>query len=137
MKIGCSTWSFHHAFEKGEIDIYGFTDICADELELDGVELLDMHLETTGEDLSVLKNYIVRKGLSISCVSVSNNFGYSSAGKLRDEVAKVKRWIDIAGRFGSPVIRVFSGWEGPAPWDVKFGREREEKKKVWPGMIRC
>ncbi len=137
MKLGCSTWSYHRAFEGNAIDIFKFIDICADDLELDGVELLDLHLDKAGVDFLTLKNYIVRRGLSISCVSVSNNFGYRSEEKLKGEVEKVKRWIDITKTFGAPIIRVFAGWEGPAPWDEGFGTERAEKERVWPGMVRC
>jgi sugar phosphate isomerase/epimerase len=137
MKLGCSTWSYHHAFETGTIDIFKFVDICANDLVLDGVELLDFHLDKAGVDFKELKNYIVRRGLSISCISVSNNFGYLSEEKLRDEVEKVKRWIDITRDFGAPIIRVFAGWEGPAPWDAEFGTERADKEKIWPGLIWC
>jgi sugar phosphate isomerase/epimerase len=137
MKLGCSTWSYHHAFDQGTIDIFRFIEICSDDLELDGVELLDFHLDKAEVDFRELKNYIVRQGLSISCISVSNNFGYLSEEKLKDEVNKVRRWIDITREFGAPIIRVFAGWEGPAPWDDNFGTERVERERVWPGMVRC
>jgi sugar phosphate isomerase/epimerase len=137
MKLGCSTWSYHRAFERGAIDIFGFVDICADDLKLDGVELLDRHLDAPGVDFLTVKNYIVRRGLAVSCVSASNNFGYLSEEKLEGEVEKVKRWIDITKIFGAPIIRVFAGWEGAAPWDEEFGTERIEKGLIWPGMVRC
>ena len=65
MKLGCSTWSYHHAFENNKLTLEKWLYMCADELMLDGVELLDFHLNKPGIDFKKIKNLIVSKGLSI------------------------------------------------------------------------
>ena len=115
MKLGCSSWSYHRAFEAGKLNIKKWVSLCADELMIDGVELLDFHLNTADIDFKELKNFIVNKGLTISSISVSNNFGYVSDEKLKKEVGKVKKWIDITSLFGASILRVFAGWAGPVP----------------------
>ena len=137
MKIACSSWSYHRAFQTHELDIHRWISICADELMLDGVELLDFHLEKPGIDYRELKDFISKKGLTIACLSVSNNFGYESEKKLRKEVAKVKKWIDTTALFGASIMRVFAGWAGPAPWDEDYGRGSSDRDVVWPRMIGC
>ena len=137
MKLGCSSWSYHRAFEARMLDMRKWISICADDLKLDGVELLDFHLQEVGLNFKELKNFIVNKGLTISSVSVSNNFGYLSDDMLKEEIAKVKKWIDITSLFGASILRVFAGWAGPAPWDGNFGTEIADRKIVWPRMIGC
>ncbi len=137
MKLGCSSWSYHRAFETHKLNIKKWISICADDLMIDGVELLDFHLNEPGVDFKELKNFIVTKGLTISSISVSNNFGYKSDVKLKEEVVKVKKWIDITSLFGASVLRVFAGWAGPAPWDINFGSEIADRNIAWPRMIGC
>jgi len=137
MKLGCSSWSYHRTFEARKLNIEKWISVCADDLMLDGVELLDFHLNNNDIDFKKLKNIIVNKGLTISSISVSNNFGYASDDKLREEVEKVKKWIDITSLFGASILRVFAGWAGPAPWDNNFGSESADRTIVWPKMIQC
>lgn len=137
MKLGCSSWSYHRAFETRKLNIKKWISICADDLMIDGVELLDFHLNEPGVDFKELKNVIVTKGLTISSISVSNNFGYESDIKLKEEVVKVKKWIDITSLFGASILRIFAGWAGPAPWDDNFGSEIADRDIVWPKMIGC
>ena len=137
MKIGCSSWSFHRAFESEKMDLYNFISICADELKIDGVELLDFHINEEKYQLKEVKNFIVRKGLTVSCVSASTNFGYRDEKKLSDEVSKVKHTIDLAVLLGSSIIRIFAGWEGPAPWDADYGKVRADRNEIWPRMMYC
>ena len=137
MKLGCSTWSFHRAFENNKLNLEKWLYMCADELMLDGVELLDFHLSEPGIDFKKIKNLIVSKGLSISSISISNNFGYISDDKLKEEVKKVKKWIDITSLFGASILRVFAGWEDLAPWDADFCKMRADRNLIWPRMIKC
>jgi len=83
---------------------------CAKELELDGVELLDAHFPGIEKDyLQNLKKRIIDLGLTIAAVSASNHFTTPDDAKLRQEVAKVKQWADIAAYLGTPVLRCFAG----------------------------
>ena len=136
MKLGCSSWSYHRQFMNGELDFMKWISICADELKLDCVELLDFHLDQSKTGFKEIKNHIVSSGLDISSVSVSNSFGYADGKKQQEEVEKVKRWTDITLQFGASILRVFAGWPGAAPWDTGSADIRN-KKKYWPGMTAC
>lgn len=126
MKLSCSSWSFHRTFEKGNINQLEWIEKCAKDLMLDGIELLDGHFPSTERAyLHNLKKFTTDLGLTIACVSVSNNFGKDTEEKRKKEVKKVKQWVDIAYYLGAPVLRIFSGWpEG-------------EKSQLWPEMINC
>ena len=111
MKLGCSSWSYHTAIVDEKLDQRGWLKLCAEELELDGVELLDIHFPTLDKDyLREIKKSCTDSGLTISCVSVSNDFGLAGAEARDRELAKVRQWINITSFFGAPVLRVFAGW---------------------------
>lgn len=109
MKLGCSSWSYHAAIRDGRIDQREWLRICAVDLELDGVELVDLHFPTT-ESLYLrdLKKLCTDLQLTIAGVAVSNDFG--RAEHRVDEIERVKRWCDVAAYLGAPVVRVFAGW---------------------------
>ncbi|MCK4308246.1 sugar phosphate isomerase/epimerase [candidate division WOR-3 bacterium] len=109
MKIGCSSWSYHRTIEEGKLNQESWIEKCA-ELKLDGVELLDVHFPSTGiEYLKRLKKKLVELGLTISCVSASNHFTGSDEDERKANVEIVKKWVDIAGFLGAPIVRIFAG----------------------------
>ncbi|HZP56720.1 MAG TPA: sugar phosphate isomerase/epimerase family protein [Dehalococcoidia bacterium] len=113
MKLGCSSWSYHAAFREGRIDLREWLRRCAEELEVDGVELLDLHFPSTeAQYLRELKRTCVDLKLTIAGIGVSNDFG--ADGRRVAEVEKVQHWCDIAAYLGAPIVRVFGGWS-PAP----------------------
>ena len=57
-------------------------------------------------------------------IGVSNNFGMRGA-ELREQVERVKYWVEVANAMGVPMVRVFGGW---VPDD-------EEEESVWPRLI--
>ena len=130
MKLGCSSWSYHKAFADKRLDQRGWLRLCAEELELDGVELLDIHFPTLDKDyLREIKKACTDSGLTISCVSVSNDFGLADAAARDRELAKVRQWLNITSFFGAPVLRVFAGWyHGMKKGDAAA-------REVWPEVI--
>ncbi len=113
MKLGCSSWSYHAAFRAGRIDLREWIRICADELEVDGVELVDLHFPTTDPVyLRDIKKLCTDLQLTISGIAVSNDFGPDD--RRASETTKVQQWCDIAAYLGAPVVRVFAGWLPPA-----------------------
>ena len=113
MKLGCSSWSYHAAFRAGRLDLLEFLRLCGDDLELDGVELVDLHFPTTDPAyLREVKRRCVDLHLTIAGLAVSNDFG--SRGRRDAERQKVQQWCDVAAYVGAPVIRVFAGWLPPA-----------------------
>ena len=109
MKVGCSSWSFHKTIEAGDLDQNSWLDVCARDLSLDGVELLDYHF--TGTDDAYVKDLKVRccnLGLSILGLAISNNFTCADAERAAQEES-VSRWLDAAAILGAPAVRVFAG----------------------------
>lgn len=113
MKLGCSSWSYHAAFRAGRLDLLDFVRLAGDDLELDGVELVDLHFPSTEPDyLRRLKKACVDRHLTIAGLAVSNDFG--SRARRDAERQKVQQWCDVAAYIGAPIIRVFAGWLPPA-----------------------
>lgn len=109
MKLGCSSWSYHAAFRAGRIDLLEFLRVCGEDLELDGVELVDLHFPTTDPAfLRQIKQQCVTQHLSIAGLAVSNDFGVRA--RRETERQKVQQWCDVAAYIGAPVVRVFAGW---------------------------
>ncbi len=80
MKLSCSSWSFHRTFEQGKINQLEWIEKCAKDLMLDGIELLDEHFRSTEKAyLRDLNKFTTDLGLTIACVSVSNNFRKSQS----------------------------------------------------------
>jgi sugar phosphate isomerase/epimerase len=121
VKLGCSSWSYHAAFRAGRIDLREWLRICAEELELDGVELLDMHFPTTDAVyLRDVKKLCTDLQLTIAGIGVSNDFGPEDRRAL--ETQRVKQWCDVAAYMGAPVVRVFAGWVPPQRMQQDPGR---------------
>jgi len=127
MKIGCSSWSYHRTIAEGKLDQLGWLRKCAEGLEIDGVELLDVHFLSTEEGyLKKVKKETIDLGLTISCASVSNHFTHPEEEKRLQEVEKVKKWVDIASYLGAPILRIFAG-----------SAKELGKPGVWEEVIKC
>ena len=126
MKLGCMSLSYKDQFGDGKLDLAGFIDKAAG-LRLDGI---DIHTRAfASEDPAYLRDIRMRcleRGLAISYLGVSNNFGRPQ-GELPDVVADVEHWIDVAEFMGVPLVRIFAAW---IP-------EGEPEERVWARMIPC
>ncbi len=130
MKLGCSSWSFDAAFRSGQIDQRAWLRLCAEEMELDGVELVDVHFPTS-DPLYVrdIKKLCTDLQLTIGGVAVSNDFGPGDRRAL--EVAKVRRWCDAAACLGAPVVRVFAGSSPSLHTPTQAGRILDMARRVF------
>jgi sugar phosphate isomerase/epimerase len=141
MKLGCSSWSYHAALRDGRIDLREWLRICAEDLELDGVELVDLHVPTTDAlYLRDLKKLCTDLHLTLAGIAVSNDFGADEHRGM--EIEKVMRWCDIAAYLGAPVVRVFAGWlphRASAPETGRivglfrkvFGEKLPDRRRAW------
>jgi sugar phosphate isomerase/epimerase len=142
MKLGCSSSSYQAAFRAGRIEQRDWVRLCAEELEVDGVELVDMHFPTTDRAyLRELKKQCVDLQLTIAGIAVNNDFG--DEDRRSQEIASVRQWCDIAAYIGAPVVRVFAGTAPaavPSP-EVDPGRIMGAFRKVFgtaqPNMRRA
>lgn len=141
MKLGCSSSSYHGAFASGAIDLFDWLRICAEDLELDGVELLDVHFPTADPlYLRDLKKLCTDLQLTVAGIAVTNDFG--AADKRASELQRVKQWCDVAAYMGAPVVRVFAGKlvapvAEPDPGRIVgfmrkvFGQRTPDKRRLW------
>jgi len=123
------------------MDLLEWVRCCADELELDGVELVDLHFPTTDPVyLRDLKKLCTDLQLTISGVAVSNDFGPDE--RRAGETTRVRQWCDIAAYLGAPVVRVFAGWMPPGRAQQEtgviagvlrriFGRPQTNQRRLW------
>jgi sugar phosphate isomerase/epimerase len=65
--------------------------------------------ETTPRYLAALKGRCTRLGLDVSGTAVGNNFCTSSAARLKEQIAHVKRWVEHTSRLGGKTMRIFAG----------------------------
>jgi sugar phosphate isomerase/epimerase len=95
------------------MDLQGFLRVCGDDLEVDGVELVDLHFDSTEpQDLRAIKKRCVDLHLTLAGIAVSNDFGHRDQRDI--ERQKVQQWCDVAAYLGAPIVRVFAGWLPPA-----------------------
>ena len=144
MKLGCSSWSYHAALRAGRLDLFEWLRVCAEDLELDGAELVDLHFPTIDPVyLRDIKKRCADLQLTIAGLAVTNDFG--AAERQSAEIQKVKQWCDIAAYVGAPVVRVFGGWfpnpaAQPQPgWLVGtyrrvFGAPGPNTRRLWSDM---
>jgi sugar phosphate isomerase/epimerase len=141
VKLGCSSWSYHAAFRVGRMDLLEWVQHCAEDLELDGIELVDLHFPTTDPVyLRDLKKRCTDLQLTISGVAVSNDFGPDE--RRAGETTRVQQWCDIAAYLGAPVVRVFAGWLPPGRTEREpgviagvlrriFGQRGTNQRRLW------
>ncbi|MBO3802081.1 MAG: sugar phosphate isomerase/epimerase family protein [Thermoproteota archaeon] len=108
LRLGTSTYSFWHFSEVKTPIEYVMEQ--AYNLELDGVEILEVQLESRDTSyLNSIKAKALELGLDIYCVATHQNFVSPSKEVREQEIEKTKKSLDLAYHLGSPIIRVNSG----------------------------
>lgn len=126
IKLGCMSLSYNQAIAEGRMSLLSFIDK-AHELGLDGIDIhIGAFASTDDAYLREVRMRCLKHGLAISYVGISNNFG-KPAAELPAEVAMVKKWIDVAERLRTPLVRIFAAWERP----------EETPEVIWSRMIDC
>lgn len=125
MKLACSSYSYNEELEDG-MDLAEFFEICATDLGVDGVELIDDHLPGDDpESLERVADLAADHDLEIACLSVFyNDFAKEARAERREDVRSVRDRLDAADRLGADVVRAFTGFPGlhdrdhgdPAVW---------------------
>lgn len=133
MKLGLCTWSYNRTFKAGKMDLEKLLHVCADDLKIGGVDIIDIHLKN-GDDVNKLlkdidyllkiKKLAADLQVTISAVSPGNSFGKDKPEDEKKEVEKINRWTDVAYILGAPNLRIFAGW---AP--------EEKHKELWPKVV--
>jgi sugar phosphate isomerase/epimerase len=126
MKLGLCTWSYNRTFKSGKMDLEKLLRVCADDLKVGGVDIIDVHLKSQEPDyLLKIKKLATDLQITISAVSPGNSFGKDNESDESSEVAKINSWTDTAYLLGSPNLRIFAGW---AP--------KERHARLWPKVVK-
>jgi sugar phosphate isomerase/epimerase len=88
MKIACSSASFGRALSRGELTQLEWLDLCANELEVDGVVFDEAHFpRTDGEYLAQLKKLCADLGLTVAALAAHDLFGAQGGRSLEVAIA--------------------------------------------------
>ena len=126
IKLGCMSLSYSQAIGEKRMTLESFIET-AYGLGLDGIDIHTGAFASTEDAyLRDIRMRCLKRGLAISYIGIGNNFGKTEE-ELPDEVAMVKRWIDVAERMRVPLVRIFAAWE----------REGVPVDTTWARMIDC
>ncbi|MDE0301571.1 MAG: TIM barrel protein [Candidatus Poribacteria bacterium] len=96
------------------------------ELGFDVIELHTSAFESTDVGyLRELKTGLMKKGLPLGYIGISNDFG-RPVDEHPEQIALIKKWIDVADFMSCPLVRVFGAY-------IPEGCEDEET--LWSPMI--
>ena len=96
------------------------------ELGFDVIELHTSAFESTDVGyLRELKMGLMKKGLPLGYIGISNDFG-RPVDEHPEQIALIKKWIDVADFMSCPLVRVFGAY---IPEDC------EDEEALWPPMI--
>jgi len=107
MKFASSSETFADGFARGELTQLEWLDLCANELELDGVAFHAAHFpRRDGEYLAQLKKAAVDLGLTVAALVTDG------------DLADCERSLETASALGAPllVVRAPAGADDPAAW---------------------
>src|SRR3989338_6493786 len=126
MKLGLCTWSYNRTFASGKLDLEKLLHLCADELKIGGMDIIDVHFKNTSPDyLLKIKKLATDLQITISAVSPGNSFGKDNPKDEIAEIENIKKWTDAAYILGAPNLRIFAGW---AP--------KEKHSQLWPKVVK-
>ncbi len=108
MKLSVSMWSVVAKVKAGQMNLQQFIEFAAGQ-NIDGVELLDYFWRDVKAELPEIKQQIADAGLEIAVYAVGNDFFQPDATARAQQLAELKRGIDIAGELDVNLMRVFSG----------------------------
>ena len=96
------------------------------DLGLDVIELHSSAFESTDiRYLRELKMTLMKQGLPLGYIGISNDFG-RPVDDHPEQIALIKKWIDVADFMSCPLVRVFGAY---------IPEECEDEEALWAPMI--
>jgi sugar phosphate isomerase/epimerase len=94
---------------KPPMNLEDFVEIAAD-MNLEAVEPTAYYFaDTSPEYLAKLKGKCTRLGLDVSGTAIGNNFCFTDADKMKQQMKYVRDWIEHTSRLGGKTVRIFAG----------------------------
>ncbi|WP_211746990.1 sugar phosphate isomerase/epimerase family protein [Paenibacillus sp. Marseille-Q4541] len=106
MKLGLSTYSLYQALSKGKMTVADVIDFTADHGG-EHVEIvpLGFNLTEQPELIDLIVSKAAERGLEISNYAIGANFLVDSDELYEQEIARVKKEVDIANKLGVKLMR--------------------------------
>ena len=111
--VGCCAYSFANYLKSGKMTMEDFI-LKGVELGVQGVDITTYWLKSTEPDyLLSLRRLAYRNGMPFSGAAIGTNMCQPDTTKRAEEMAKIKKWVDVTNLLGASHLRVFGG-EPPA-----------------------
>ncbi|HWR52530.1 MAG TPA: sugar phosphate isomerase/epimerase family protein [Bryobacteraceae bacterium] len=113
IQLALNVYSFNQPLRSGAMTLEDVVDYCAqhgiDALDATGYYFPGYPKVPSDEYIYRLKRKAFVNGVKVIGTGVRNNFAVPDPEARRRDVQLVKDWIEVAGKLGASVIRVFSG----------------------------
>ena len=117
LKLALNAYSFDKPLRAGSMTLEDVVHFCAqhrvDALDATGYYFPGYPKVPPDDYIYNLKRTAFLNGVQLSGTGVRNDFAVADAAARKSDVQMVKDWIEVAGKLGAPVIRVFSGRTRP------------------------
>lgn len=110
MKAAVSMWSLVSYARDGRTNVADFVRYAA-AIGAQGVELLDYFWRNGEAEMVQVEAALAEQGLGLSAYAIGNDFVQPDAAARRQEVVSMRAGVDMAVRFKTNLLRVFSGGE--------------------------
>lgn len=107
--VGCCAYSYRQYLEKKQMTMEDFI-LKAVEMGIHGVDITTYWLTSTEAGyLAGLRHFAYRNGVPFSGAAIGTNMCQSDAAKRREELEKIRHWVDATELLGAAHLRVFGG----------------------------
>jgi sugar phosphate isomerase/epimerase len=115
--VGCCAYSYRPYLEKKQMTMEDFI-LKAVELGVQGVDITTYWLKSTEPGyLTGLRHLAYRNGVPLSGAAIGTNMCQADAAKRKEELEKIRRWVDATELLGAAHLRVFGGELPPGAGD--------------------
>ncbi len=114
---GCCAYSYRPYLEKKKMTMEEFI-LKAVDLGVQGVDITTYWLTSTEPGyLTGLRHLAYKNGVPFSGAAIGTNMCQSDPAKRREELEKIRRWVDATELLGAAHLRVFGGELPPGAGD--------------------
>lgn len=113
VRISLNAYSFNGPLRAGRMSLSELLEFCARH-GFDGVDLTGYYLQGYPDpppagQVRRIKREAFILGLEITGTGVRNDFTVSDPHQLREEIGRVRSWLEVARDLGAPNLRIFAG----------------------------
>ncbi len=106
---GCCAYSYASYLKSGRMTMEQFI-LKGVELGVQGVDITTYWLKSTDAPyLASLRRLAYRNGMPLSGAAIGTNMCQPDAAKRKEELAKIRNWVDATELLGASHLRVFGG----------------------------